>query len=90
MTALTSREEDAFKNQNGVAAVQASREDPGGEGSDTFLHPWELGFWDAALRLRDTTSHSQNSIRQQLPPATLGLKPPPVTMQPFQTPTNPA
>ena len=39
MTALTSREEDAFKNQNGVAAVQASREDPGGEGSDTFLHP---------------------------------------------------
>ena len=29
-TALTIREEDAFKNQNGVAAVQASRVDPGG------------------------------------------------------------
>ena len=71
MTALTSREEDAFKNQNGVAAVQASREDPGG---------WGFRHVPASLRTRisgcccQTQGHHQ-PLSEQCPPAAATCNP---------------
>ena len=69
-SALTVKEKNAFKNQNGVTMVQASKIEPGGfvDASSWIIENFNLLN---CIKFSDTTSHLQNSICHQLLPATL-------------------
>ena len=91
-SALTINEKDAFKNKNGVTVVQASKIEPVtivDVISDMLLHHYALEFSE----LYQTQEYHQLFSKQYLLVAVscslMVSRSPLVTMQPFQTPTNP-
>ena len=88
--ALTIKEKNAFKNQNGITVVQASKMKLGGHCG--FRHSPATLRTEFSERIQ-TQGHHQLFSKQHLLPAAnckfMISRSPLVTMQPFQTPTNP-
>ena len=83
--ALSIKEMNAFKKQNGVNVLHTFKMDPCDHGgSDTLLHYWEFEFSE----LYQTQGHCKQFSKYLLAAATCNIlvsRSPFVTMQPFST-----
>ena len=93
ISALTIKEKNAFKNQNGVTMVQASRMEPGGHYGCGFRHvPTSLRTWIFWTVSDPRTPLAFLKTISAIAAASSNLmvsRSPLVTMRPFRTPANP-